>query len=126
MTATPFPSGFMGAEGLGGKAGGSRGGDVVLREYRSEAAARTALTPCGSVQSWTAPNSRRFVADRACRPREGWVRAPSGIKPGGHAAGASEALLEESAWSRLATISTVRRVLPSVACHWRLCKRPSM
>jgi hypothetical protein len=36
---------------------GSRGGDVVLREYRSEAAARAALTPCRSVQSWKVPNA---------------------------------------------------------------------
>ena len=47
----------------------SRGVDVVLREYRSEtlpgeAAARTALTPCGSVQYWKAPNLRRIGADR--------------------------------------------------------------
>lgn len=50
---------------------------------------------------------------------------PSGIEPGGYAAGASEALLDESAWSLLATISTVCRVLPSVACHWRHWSRPS-
>ena len=41
------------------------------------------------------------------------------------AAGASEALLEESAWSRLATISTVQRVVPSVDCRWRLWSGPS-
>jgi len=30
----------------------AREGDAVLREYRSEAAARTALRPCGSVRPW--------------------------------------------------------------------------
>ena len=35
-------------------------------------------------------NPRRFVADRACHPREGWVRPHRESSPGGHAAGAAE------------------------------------
>jgi len=44
--------------------------------------------------------------------------SPRRCGPGDRRRRCAEALLEESAWSRLATISTVRRVLPSVACHW--------
>jgi hypothetical protein len=43
--------------------------------------------------------------------------SPTGDEPESYAAGVAGALFLESAWSRLATISTVRRVQPSVACH---------
>ena len=74
-----------------------------------------------SETSWIA-DQEKVVRDLGPVPRGGFV-LPEDRSPGGHAAVASEALLEESAWSLLAMISTVRRLLPSVACHWRLWSR---
>ena len=54
------------------------------------------------------------------------MRTLSGTSPGGHAARASEALFEESAWNLSAITSPVRRREASAASQVRLCSRPLM
>ncbi len=80
---------------------------------------------CSSVQPWaTEPEKNRCGS--GLRSSRGLGESPLEDEPRRYEAEASEALLEESAWRRMAPIPTVSCVLLSVACHLRLWSRPSI
>src|SRR5579875_326962 len=85
MSATPFPSRFMGAKGYGGKRGvKGRGrsppGEPERRTRESVAAARTALTRCGSVQPCATEPEKNRCGSGFPSPR-GVGESPLGDEP---------------------------------------------